>query len=170
MATPQKRQYKPPTGTSEDADLYRPGGLHPVHIGDTLKLDRYKILHKLGFGSWSTVWLARDQHKSSYVAIKIVEAADYDPHAIELEVSRRLEKGDHMHRGRQFVTILIDEFVVSGANGTHQCYVTSVAGPRLTRPTNVKYNSLLDARVLASQIFKAIEYLHSCGVVHAGNH
>ncbi len=33
---------------------------HPVHLGDFFKDGRYKILHKLGFGSFSTVWLARD--------------------------------------------------------------------------------------------------------------
>lgn len=166
---PTSRVYKPsPTYTAEDADLYRPGGLHPVHLGDSLKSGRYKILHKLGFGSWSTVWLARDQLKSSYMAIKIIEGAGYDPHAIELEVSHRLQQGDQNHPGRQFVTILSDEFVITGPNGTHQCYVTEVAGPRLTRPKDLKYDDLRDARRLVSQVFRAIQYLHSCGIVHAG--
>jgi hypothetical protein len=31
----------------------------PVQIGDTLK-DRYQIVGKLGFGTTSTIWLARD--------------------------------------------------------------------------------------------------------------
>jgi len=34
---------------------YRPGGYHPVALGDTLKDGRYKIYHKLGHGSFSTV-------------------------------------------------------------------------------------------------------------------
>ena len=37
---------------------YKPGGYHPVHLGDIYQ--RYKVIHKLGFGSYSTVWLARD--------------------------------------------------------------------------------------------------------------
>jgi serine/threonine-protein kinase SRPK3 len=50
----------------EDLTDYQPGGFHPVHLGDTFsKLPhsenpRYRILHKLGSGSFSTVWLARD--------------------------------------------------------------------------------------------------------------
>lgn len=40
--------------------LYRPGGYHPVALGDQLQDGRYTIRHKLGFGAFSTVWLALD--------------------------------------------------------------------------------------------------------------
>jgi serine/threonine-protein kinase SRPK3 len=45
---------------AEELSVYSPGGYHPIHINDHLKDGRYKILNKLGFGSFSTVWLARD--------------------------------------------------------------------------------------------------------------
>ena len=58
----------------EDITRYRPGGYHPVQLGDcfsTLLTDsasslsllpasRYRVLHKLGHGSYATIWLARD--------------------------------------------------------------------------------------------------------------
>lgn len=44
---------------AEDLSRYCPGGFHPVHLNDLLD-SRYEVLHKLGFGSFSTVWLARD--------------------------------------------------------------------------------------------------------------
>lgn len=47
--------------TQEKMNRYRPGGFHPVCLGDTFKDGRYKIYHKLGWGGFSTVWLARDQ-------------------------------------------------------------------------------------------------------------
>jgi serine/threonine-protein kinase SRPK3 len=50
--------------TEENVLNYRPGGYHPVVLGDTLKDGRYKIHHKLGYGGFSTVWVARD---SKYV-------------------------------------------------------------------------------------------------------
>ena len=43
----------------ESPDGYRPGGYHPVHIGEVYR-ERYRVLHKLGYGAYSTVWLARD--------------------------------------------------------------------------------------------------------------
>ena len=45
----------------EDPEMYRPGGYHPVHFGDTFKESRYKVVRKLGNGVHSIVWLARDQ-------------------------------------------------------------------------------------------------------------
>jgi serine/threonine-protein kinase SRPK3 len=45
---------------AEDLALYGPGGYHPVHLNDRFKEGRYEIRQKLGFGSFSTVWLARD--------------------------------------------------------------------------------------------------------------
>ncbi|CAI6079015.1 unnamed protein product [Clonostachys chloroleuca] len=45
--------------TGEGTDNYRPGGFHPVHLGDVLD-GRYHIFRKLGSGGQSTVWLARD--------------------------------------------------------------------------------------------------------------
>ena len=47
----------------EPLDWYyvRGGGYHPVHIGDTFQNSRYTIVRKLGWGYYSTVWLARDE-------------------------------------------------------------------------------------------------------------
>lgn len=46
---------------AEPLTRYRKGGYHPTHIGDVLKDGRYKITHKLGWGGYATVWLAKDQ-------------------------------------------------------------------------------------------------------------
>lgn len=46
---------------AEDLSEYGPGGFHPTYLGDTLNDGQYEIVHKLGFGAYSTVWLARDQ-------------------------------------------------------------------------------------------------------------
>lgn len=40
---------------------YRRGGYHPVYLGDVMNGGRYQILHKLGWGGYSTAWAARDQ-------------------------------------------------------------------------------------------------------------
>lgn len=46
---------------AESLHRYIEGGYHPISLGDYLKDGRYKVLHKLGWGGYSTVWAARDQ-------------------------------------------------------------------------------------------------------------
>jgi len=43
----------------ENPHRYQPGGHHPVHLGD-IYCKRYRVINKLGFGTYSTVWLAQD--------------------------------------------------------------------------------------------------------------
>jgi hypothetical protein len=45
----------------ESLNTYCPGGYHPVHLNDTFKDGRYKVIRKLGAGKDSTVWLANDR-------------------------------------------------------------------------------------------------------------
>ena len=50
-------------GVKERED-YKPGGFHPVHLGDHIGEDnRYRVIHKLGNGGLATVWLCRDCEK-----------------------------------------------------------------------------------------------------------
>ncbi|KAK9237235.1 kinase-like protein [Lipomyces kononenkoae] len=43
---------------SRNLERYRSGGYHPTYIGDQYHDGRYEVVHKLGYGSCSTVWLA----------------------------------------------------------------------------------------------------------------
>ena len=45
---------------TEWIESYQPGGFHPIDLGDTLCEGRYKVFRKLGYGTFSTVWLAED--------------------------------------------------------------------------------------------------------------
>ena len=60
------------TDSSEDEGMpdYKIGGYHCMHIGEVL-VDRYVIIQKLGWGHFSTVWLAKDIKYDTYVALKI---------------------------------------------------------------------------------------------------
>ena len=43
-------------------------------------INRYVIIQKLGWGHFSTVWLAKDTHYNTFVALKIQRSA---PHYLE---------------------------------------------------------------------------------------
>ena len=45
---------------AEPLEQYRKGGYYLTHLGDRFKGGRYRILHKLGWGAYTTVWLAKD--------------------------------------------------------------------------------------------------------------
>jgi serine/threonine-protein kinase SRPK3 len=51
-----------PGDIEEGRDEYRPGGFHPVYIGDVYA-GKYKVLNKIGYGAYSTVWLVKDLSK-----------------------------------------------------------------------------------------------------------
>lgn len=50
-----------------------------MHIGEVV-IKRYVVLQKLGWGHFSTVWLAKDFKFDTYVALKIQKSA---PHYLE---------------------------------------------------------------------------------------
>lgn len=55
------------SGSEEDdegIDSYRKGGYHAVRIGDPFAAGRYIAQRKMGWGHFSTVWLAYDTHSS----------------------------------------------------------------------------------------------------------
>jgi serine/threonine protein kinase len=63
--------YVASEGTCEDLLDYKPGGFHPIALGDILpkpqscvndlgKAPQYRVITKLGYGAFATVWLARD--------------------------------------------------------------------------------------------------------------
>jgi len=57
----------------ENVEGYKPGGFHPVAIGDVFADGRYTVVHKLGYGGSSTTWLARSQ-SGKLVALKVLRA------------------------------------------------------------------------------------------------
>lgn len=146
----------------EDLEKYQPGGYHPVCIGDVLE-GRYRVIHKLGYGGYSTVWLARDQQLEVYVAVKISTA---DSPARESEILYDLAKFDHP--GRSMIPLIQDQLELRGPNGSHKCYVTSPARSNLDDAQDSDCFITETARVIAAQLIMSVAYLHARGYVHGG--
>ncbi|KAF8536661.1 hypothetical protein BDD12DRAFT_278189 [Trichophaea hybrida] len=142
----------------EDPAMYKVGGYCPVEIGYELHNGRYRVIHRLGYGGFSTVWLALDQDSdrasdsasksstrtscSRYVAIKI-NVADVGNH--EGAILRQIQHAKPQSRGWLprsnlgyfFGTVhdeclsvpaVLDEFVKQGPNGSHHCLVMELLG------------------------------------------
>lgn len=152
----------------ESLEKYRPGGYHPIMIGDMLH-DRYRIVDKLGFGGYSTVWLAHDSLLGHYVAVK-VGIADSLPNEVKVlrALSTDLPSSSPIHRGRNLVASLLDEFKIDGPNGTHQCYTMTPARCNLSEISFSRLFPLEVARALSFGLVLAIGYTHSRGYVHGG--
>jgi serine/threonine-protein kinase SRPK3 len=96
-----------------------PGGYHPVSIGDLFHQKRYIILRKLGWGHFSTVWLAKDTLSNTPVALKIVKSAKhYTETALdEIKLLTRVVNANPSSLNRHFVVALKDSFEHSGPHG-----------------------------------------------------
>ncbi|KAF2087416.1 kinase-like protein [Saccharata proteae CBS 121410] len=170
FALPERYYISNKDDRLEDLGGYCEGGHHPTHIGDLFHDGRYRILYKLGFGPHSLVWLARDLHTNKCVALKILTASS-SRNSRESKRLRALEKGDIGHSGRSLVAALLDDFWHDGPNGRHRCIVTNPTGCAVgdLKSGTVPF-PLKAARSVAAQVLLGLEYIHSCGLVHAELH
>lgn len=144
------------------------GGLHPVHLWDSLDCGRYSVIHKLGYETSSTTWLARDSKHSAYVAIKILTAKASN-YRNELGCLHYLSKKPSTHPGWRYVAaaFLDRHFWLSGPNGRHLALVSRVCGPSVSQMTSwhIRIRERL-ARKIARQVIQGLAYLHSEGICH----
>ncbi|KAF8351762.1 kinase-like domain-containing protein [Amanita rubescens] len=157
----------------EQIQFYQPQGFHPVSIGDIYANGRYKILHKLGYGGSSTVWLARDLRpqpgdSDTLVALKII-SCDNSPKPTDeipdIFVPDRLDVfaiATH-NPARQNLLAVKDHFTVEGPNGKHTCIVTQFVGASVYAMGRLRGDL---ARKVAKQTANVVELMHSAGFVH----
>ncbi|CAP93531.1 Pc16g08610 [Penicillium rubens Wisconsin 54-1255] len=166
------RHIYEPIEEVEKLESYRAGGYHPITIGDHIH-SRYQVVHKLGHGTYSTIWLARDQKHNRYVAIKVCTA---DSNPLEFSVVSDLsssQQSSSTSLGKTMIPLMIDRFEIQGPNGTHPCYVTAPARMSLSEAKDASYNRLFQlevARALSAQLVLAVDYVHSQGFVHGDLH
>ena len=177
----------------EGLEDYKQDGYHPVHIGEIL-LERYIIMQKLGYGHFSTAWLALDSKYGNYVCIKIQKSekryiwAAYDEVEILQELSKHYydkewiksleeyykdepEKLESIHKKENsHVVQLLNSFIYHGQNGKHFCMVFEVMGVTLLeiiKKYNYKGIPIPLVRVITKQILIGLDFLHRiCNIIH----
>ncbi|CCF41073.1 serine/threonine protein kinase [Colletotrichum higginsianum] len=164
-----------PRYIEEGRNAYRPGGFHPVYIGDVYH-GRYEVLNKIGYGAYSTVWLVNDKktpegeaHK--FFALKVLSAECYgaEKDIFEREVLKSLRDGDRKQLGYSHVCHLVDDFEHEGPNGTHVCLVFELIGETLRSfgawfPDSMIPNQVM--RRFTIQLLLALDFAHEHKVIH----
>ncbi|KAL2061953.1 hypothetical protein VTL71DRAFT_7331 [Oculimacula yallundae] len=164
---------------------YDPRHFFPVEPGKVFR-ERYKTIAKLGYGSGSTVWLARDlnftksrsklelqfSEPEPFVVLKFCtcdysnkEAAEHEWH-----VGRCLAGANLSHKGVHYVQTVIEGFEILGPNGMHMCLVFEPMRESLSL-----FQSRLKQKRFPLELMKmylvcllnGLDYLHSeCHAIH----
>uniref|UniRef100_A0A8C2B1M0 non-specific serine/threonine protein kinase n=1 Tax=Cyprinus carpio TaxID=7962 RepID=A0A8C2B1M0_CYPCA len=155
----------------EDPNDYCKGGYHHVKIGDLFN-GRYHVIRKLGWGHFSTVWFAWDIQGKRFVAMKVVKSAEhYTETALdEIKLLRAVRNTDQNDPSREKVVQLLDDFKISGVNGTHVCMVFEVLGHHLLKwiiKSNYQGLPLPCVKSIIRQVLQGLDYLHTkCKIIH----
>ena len=155
----------------EDPKDYIKGGYHPVKIGDLFH-NRYHVVRKLGWGHFSTVWLCWDVVDKKFVALKVVKsAAHYTETALdEIKLLKCVRETDEADPYRERCVQLLDDFKISGVNGTHVCMVFEVLGHNLLKfiiRSNYQGIPLQNVKIIMKQVLESLHYLHvKCQIIH----
>ncbi|KAL4914955.1 kinase-like domain-containing protein [Aspergillus aurantiobrunneus] len=140
----------------ERFEQFKQGQYYPANIGKVIS-SKYQVIGKLGFGTTSTVWLARDLEGHQYVTLKIY-TRDED------------NQEDPQHPGYAHIRKALDIFMIPRSSGYHPCLVQKPMWESfrdlLYRNPNHRFTEdLLKAGLM--QIFLALDYLHTeCKLVH----
>lgn len=150
----------------EPKEDYCKGGYHPVNIGDLFQ-GRYHVVRKLGWGHFSTVWLCWDLQEKRYVAIKIVKSARHFAETAkdEIKILKSVRDSDPSNPRRDKTVQLLDDFKITGVNGTHFCMVFEVLGDnllKLIRKSNYRGIPIENVKSITRQVLEGLDYLHTC--------
>ncbi|KAH6949462.1 kinase-like domain-containing protein [Fusarium avenaceum] len=153
---------------AEPLHRYKPDGYHPLALGEVLNNGRYKIIHKLGWGGYSTTWAAKDEQTGRYVAVKIpISEAEKTNEYKVLQAISTLPKH---HPGFSHVNQLLDTFTLVGPNGSHNCLVLEIVGPSVADIVegyckDDRLSSEL-ARVFSKQALQGLDFLAQNNIGH----
>ncbi|KAJ9490350.1 hypothetical protein VN97_g2932 [Penicillium thymicola] len=154
---------------------YNSATFYPAKPGEVLA-KKFQLLVKIGWGSQSTVWLARDISRLKWqsgktVTLKIINSNDADDARHEHEIESHITQQNREHRGCVIIRTCLDGFEVDGPGAKHMCLVYEP----MREPLWILQRRFVD-RKLPLPIAKAyiyfllvgLDYLHSeCKVVHA---
>merc|ERR1719278_2305472 len=118
------------------------------------------------------VWLCWDLKDKKFVALKVVKSAShYTETALdEIKLLKCVREADEKDPLRERTVMLLDDFKISGGNGTHVCMVFEVLGHNLLKfiiRNNYQGMPLMNVKIMMKQVLEGLHYLHTkCQIIH----
>lgn len=163
----------------ESPEEYVKGGYHPAKKNEYFYRRKYRLIQKLGWGHFSTVWLAKDltvayNDKNKYIALKIVKASPSSSEAArdETDILIELAKAEDnaIHSGKDYIIKLLSAFYHTGPNGIHTCMAFELLGEnllKLSERNEKRRLPIVYVKQIAKQLLLALDFLHrKCGIIH----
>jgi serine/threonine protein kinase len=177
-------------------EKFKTGKYYPVNIGDVLSSGKYQVLGKLGFGSTSTVWLARNMKyvpllgklrerasaagirvphcgwEHDFVTLKIFARDHEETCRNEFQTYQAIDDANPLHPGHNYVRPALETFTIDRPGGDHQCLVQTPLWDSwkdlLRRNPAGRFSDALLKGSLQNLLL-ALDYLHTeCKLVHTG--
>ncbi|MCJ1384252.1 hypothetical protein MMC17_007368 [Xylographa soralifera] len=153
--------------------LYHRKHYYPVRVNDVFN-DRYRIIAKLGYRAYSTVWLAQDERSKQYTSLKVCIQDDTDTSPVINEVKMLQILGtlaqEADYPGLDFTRVALNIFEIDGPSDRHYCIATKPQGSSLRTLQGVFPNAILPKALVKSLTHRlcfSVNWLHAtCGVVH----
>ncbi|KAI0859843.1 kinase-like protein [Xylaria cubensis] len=157
----------------EALPLYRKEEYYPMKIGQVIH-GHYQVVSKLGFGTTSTVWLARDLRDQKFWAVKVHIYTM--KHNQELEIYRHLANtpcDPEFAKAKQYIRQLKEWFKLKGPHGDHDVFVMTPLALSLSHFLGARRGQPFHSdfvKQALSQILYGLVYLHDMNVVHTDLH
>ncbi|KAF5536633.1 CMGC kinase [Fusarium mexicanum] len=144
----------------EDINLYPRGFCYPISIGEII-VARYRIIHKLGHGAFSTVWMAQDmvEHKDVALKILMLGGSDERDYHVQSEIIGSAED-------LTYLLVYHETFLLLSPHGKHRVFVLPIQGPNLRNHPPTKRPFATRMR-FAVQLLNALKTLHDAGIIHS---
>jgi hypothetical protein len=159
--------------------------------------DRYRAIAKLGYGAYSTVWLAWDERSyptrivlitapiadlkyraNEYASLKVSvridnHNAELSPVLNEINMLQRMKQfADKDHPGLDFTRLARDIFETESLAGRHHCIAYKPQGNSVRTLQEAIPNAMIPKTLVKSlihRLFISVNWLHAtCGVAHTG--
>jgi serine/threonine-protein kinase SRPK3 len=140
------------------------------HLINSVIRNRYLLLKKIGYGSFSSVWFIYDFEYQQYYAMKIYNDEDYDEGILEIKTLKLLNnlKTNYVMKMKDY---FIYEIKHEKKKLRHPCIIMELMVGSLYELLKYQYNKegipIEICEKIIPQILEGIKEIHSLEIIHA---